>query len=68
MTSLAQRLARPEILALPPTDTAAAAGGAPIGRSIKLDANENPFAPLVAGSIAASVNRYPEPQIGRAHV
>ena len=62
MTSLAQRLARPEILALPPTDTAAAAGGAPIGRSIKLDANENPFAPLVAGSIAASVNRYPEPQ------
>ena len=62
MTSLAQRLARPEILALPATDTAAAAGGAPIGRSIKLDANENPFAPLVAGSIAASVNRYPEPQ------
>ena len=60
--SLATRLARPEILALPPTDTAAAAGGAPIGRSIKLDANENPFAPLVAGSIAASVNRYPEPQ------
>jgi histidinol-phosphate aminotransferase len=62
MTSLAQRLARPEILALPPTDTAAAAGGAPIGRSIKLDANENPFAPLITGSIAASVNRYPEPQ------
>jgi histidinol-phosphate aminotransferase/imidazoleglycerol-phosphate dehydratase/histidinol-phosphatase len=60
--SLAQRLARPEILALPPTDTAAAAGGAPIGRSIKLDANENPFAPLITGSIAASVNRYPEPQ------
>ncbi|MDP9162634.1 MAG: histidinol-phosphate transaminase, partial [Pseudomonadota bacterium] len=62
MTSIAQRLARPEILALPPTDTAAAAGGAPIGRSIKLDANENPFAPLITGSIAASVNRYPEPQ------
>jgi histidinol-phosphate aminotransferase len=60
--SLATRLARPEILALRPTDTAAAAGGAPIGRSIKLDANENPFAPLVAGGIAASVNRYPEPQ------
>ena len=39
--NMAQRLARPEILALPPTDTAAAAGGAPIGRSIKLDANEN---------------------------
>ncbi|MEO5640908.1 MAG: histidinol-phosphate transaminase, partial [Sphingomicrobium sp.] len=62
--SLATRLARPEILALPPTDTAAAAGGAPIGRSIKLDANENPFAPLLTGSIAASVNRYPEPQPG----
>ena len=60
--SFATRLARPEILALPPTDTAAAAGGAPIGRSIKLDANENPFAPLITGSIAASVNRYPEPQ------
>ena len=60
--SLATRLARPEILALPPTDTAAAAGGAPIGRSIKLDANENPFAPLITGGIAASVNRYPEPQ------
>jgi histidinol-phosphate aminotransferase len=60
--TLATRLARPEILALPPTDTAAAVGGAPIGNSIKLDANENPFAPLVAGGIAASVNRYPEPQ------
>ena len=60
--SLAHRLARPEILALPPTDTAAAAGGAPIGRSIKLDANENPFAPLVGGGLAGSVNRYPEPQ------
>ena len=62
MISLAQRLARPEILALPPADTAAAASGAPIVGSIKLDANENPFAPLVAGSLAASVNRYPEPQ------
>ncbi|MEO7787130.1 MAG: histidinol-phosphate transaminase, partial [Sphingomicrobium sp.] len=43
-------------------DTAAAANGAPIARSIKLDANENPFVPLITGSIAASVNRYPEPQ------
>ena len=60
--SLAQRLARSEILALPPTDTAAAAAGAPIGGSIKLDANENPFLPLAAGAHAASVNRYPEPQ------
>ncbi|MCA1654740.1 MAG: histidinol-phosphate transaminase [Sphingomonadales bacterium] len=60
--SLVQRLARPEILALPPTDVAAAQKGAPIGSSIKLDANENPFAPLVGGSLAASINRYPEPQ------
>ena len=62
MTSLATRLARPEILSLPPTDTAAAAAGAPMTGSIKLDANENPFASLVGGAIAASVNRYPEPQ------
>jgi len=60
--SLTTRLARPEILALPPTDTAAAAVGAPIGGSIKLDANENPFAPLAGGAHSASVNRYPEPQ------
>ena len=64
MTSLATRLARPEILALAPNDTAAAGKGAPIGRSIKLDANENPFAPLVGGGNAATVNRYPEPQPG----
>ena len=60
--TLATRLARPEILALPPTDTAAAARGAPIGGSIKLDANENPFTPLVGGGLAGNVNRYPEPQ------
>ncbi len=60
--SLARRLARPDILALPPTDVAAAQKGAPIGSSIKLDANENPFAPLIGGGLAASVNRYPEPQ------
>ena len=29
---------------------------------IRLDANENPFPPLVEGSLAANVNRYPEPQ------
>ena len=60
--TLATRLARPEILALPPTDTAAAARGAPIGGSIKLDANENPFQSLVGGGLAGNVNRYPEPQ------
>jgi histidinol-phosphate aminotransferase len=62
MTSLAARLARPEILALPPVDIAAAADEA-FGRdAIKLDANENPFAPLLEGPLSARVNRYPEPQ------
>ena len=54
--SLAQRLARPEILALPPCDIA----GAPLPGTIRLDANENPFPPLVAGQ--PSINRYPDPQ------
>jgi len=62
MTSLAERLARPEILAMPPLDIAAQANEAFGADAIKLDANENPFAPLVEGSLAASVNRYPEPQ------
>ena len=56
--TIAQRLARPEILALPAADIAAAAKGAPIAGSIKLDANENPYPPLSGGT----VNRYPEPQ------
>ena len=54
--SLAARLARPEILALPPCDIA----GAPLPGTIRLDANENPFAPLVAGQ--PTINRYPDPQ------
>ena len=54
--SLARRLARPEILALPPCDIA----GAPLPGTIRLDANENPFAPLVTGQ--PGINRYPEPQ------
>jgi len=62
MTSLAARLARPEILALPPTDVAAQANDAFSSDAIKLDANENPFAPLVEGAMSANVNRYPEPQ------
>ena len=33
--------------------------------AIKLDANENPYAPLVEGALAAGVNRYPEPQPAR---
>ncbi len=60
MTSLAERIARPEILGLPPVDIAANQAGAAIGMSIKLDANENPYSSLVAW--AGGINRYPEPQ------
>ncbi len=59
---LAERLARREILELPPVDIAAQANEAFSASAIKLDANENPFAPLVDGAVAANVNRYPEPQ------
>jgi histidinol-phosphate aminotransferase/imidazoleglycerol-phosphate dehydratase/histidinol-phosphatase len=62
MSSLAERLARPEVLALEPFDIAAQANWAFGPDAIKLDANENPFSPLVEGPLAASVNRYPEPQ------
>jgi histidinol-phosphate/aromatic aminotransferase/cobyric acid decarboxylase-like protein len=62
MTSLAERLARPEILALAPFDIAAQFNWAYGPDAIKLDANENPYPPLVDGAIAAAVNRYPEPQ------
>jgi histidinol-phosphate aminotransferase/imidazoleglycerol-phosphate dehydratase/histidinol-phosphatase len=62
MTSLAARLARPEILSLPPVDIAAQANDAFGTDAIKLDANENPWPPLVEGSLAAGLNRYPEPQ------
>jgi histidinol-phosphate aminotransferase len=62
MTSLAQRLARPEILALAPFDIAAQANDAFGPDAIKLDANENPYPPLSEGALAAGLNRYPEPQ------
>ena len=65
MTTLAQRLARPEIVALEPFDIAAQANSAFGPDAIKLDANENPYPPLVEGPLAASVNRYPEPQPAR---
>jgi histidinol-phosphate aminotransferase/imidazoleglycerol-phosphate dehydratase/histidinol-phosphatase len=57
--SLAHRLARPEILALEPFDLGDRAADPD---AIKLDANESPFGPLSGGSLAAGVNRYPEPQ------
>jgi histidinol-phosphate aminotransferase len=62
MSTLAQRLARPELLALEPSDVAAQANWAFGPDAIKLDANENPYAPLVDGPLAVRVNRYPEPQ------
>ena len=63
--SLLQRLARPEILALPPVDVSAAANADFAADAIRLDANENGYAPLVEGGLAARVNRYPEPQPAR---
>lgn len=54
--SLVQRLARPAILALPPADIA----GAPLPGTVRLDANENPYMPLVQGQ--PGINRYPDPQ------
>ncbi|MGA9580382.1 MAG: histidinol-phosphate transaminase [Allosphingosinicella sp.] len=65
MTSLARRLARPEILELPEFDIAANVNDSFGGDAIKLDANENPFAPLMEGALAAGLNRYPEPQPAR---
>jgi histidinol-phosphate aminotransferase len=65
MTSLAARLARPEILALPPFDIAARANDAFGPDAIRLDANENPFPPLSDGALAAGLNRYPEPRPAR---
>jgi histidinol-phosphate aminotransferase/imidazoleglycerol-phosphate dehydratase/histidinol-phosphatase len=65
MTGLAERLARPEILALAPFDIAANANDAFGSDAIKLDANENPYPPLSDGSLAAGLNRYPEPQPAR---
>jgi histidinol-phosphate aminotransferase/imidazoleglycerol-phosphate dehydratase/histidinol-phosphatase len=65
MTSLALRLARPEILALAPFDIAAQANDAFGPDAIKLDANENPYPPLSEGALAAGLNRYPEPQPAR---
>ncbi|WP_226372607.1 histidinol-phosphate transaminase [Allosphingosinicella flava] len=62
MTGLPTRLARPEILRLPPADIAAGANALFAADAIKLDANESPFAPLVPGALAAGLNRYPEPQ------
>lgn len=60
--SLLASLARPEILALPPADVAARANDAFGPDAIRLDANENPWPPLLDGALAEHANRYPEPQ------
>jgi histidinol-phosphate aminotransferase len=65
MTSLAARLARPEILALPPFDIAAQANHRFGPDAIRLDANENPYPPLGDGALTAGINRYPEPRPAR---
>ena len=56
VSSLAERLARPEIRALAPFDIA---DTGPDPDAILLDSNESPFAPLATTS---AVNRYPESQ------
>ena len=62
MTSTVQRLARPEILALPGDDVSANANALFGPDAIKLDANESPYEPLTGGSFGTRLNRYPEPQ------
>ena len=64
MSALALRLARPEVLALPPFDIGARAV-AGLADVISLDANENPFQPLGFSGLEAGINRYPEPQPAR---
>ncbi|WP_246167260.1 histidinol-phosphate transaminase [Sphingomonas piscis] len=62
MTSVVQRLARPEILALPEDDKSANANAMFGADAIKLDANESPYEPLTGGNFGSRLNRYPEPQ------
>jgi len=56
--SIAPRIARREIVALPGVDIAAP----PATGTIRLDANENGYPPLVDGALAAAINRYPDPR------
>lgn len=59
MSTLAERLARPEVRVLARFDLASRD---PATDSVLLDANENPFPPLIDGPLAAGLNRYPEPR------
>ena len=54
--SIAFRLARSAVRDLPPVDIA----GAPLPGTVRLDANESPYAALVDGQ--PGLNRYPDPQ------
>lgn len=62
MTSLAHRLARPEILALPAVNVVTGDSSDYADDAIRLHLNESAFAPLVQGQEARSVNRYAEPR------
>ena len=62
MSSVVQRLARPEILTLPGDDVSANANAVFGPDAIKLDANESPYEPLTGGKFGSRLNRYPEPQ------
>jgi histidinol-phosphate aminotransferase len=60
MTSLAARLARPEVLAVAPQGTVDHADEAYGPDAVRLDANENPYPPLYDDPLGADANRYPE--------
>ena len=62
MTSLACRLARPEILELPPVNVIAGDSSDYAGDIVRLHLNENCYSPLVQGSESQSCNRYAEPR------
>jgi len=62
MTSLAARLARPEILALSPIGSVAGGSDDYAGDVIRLHLNENCYSPLVQSPEALSANRYAEPR------
>jgi len=57
ITSLAQRLARPELLSMTPYQSARRIGGS---GDVWLNANESPFANIFSGHNDSAYNRYPE--------
>ena len=67
MSDLAKRLARPEILALEPFDIAAQFNWAYGPTRSSSTPTRTLIRRSIDGALAASVNRYPEPQPGRLH-